>query len=233
MDESKKLSLIRIEKYIAHLGYCSRRQVTRLIDEGRVKLNNEIVKTPTTFIKDSDKIFIDGVLIEKKEEKIWLFHKPRGVVTTHSDPEGRTTVFDLLPRSLGHVISVGRLDLNSEGLLIITNSSDFAHKAMMPNNGWKRVYHVKVFGEIPSDFFEKLQKEITVDEIRYKPMGAEYIRGRGNHNWIKLTLTEGKNREIRKVMEFFGLQVSKLIRVKYGPYSLGNIKVGDILEVEK
>jgi 23S rRNA pseudouridine2605 synthase len=223
---------IRIAKHMAHLGYCSRREAERLISEGgggRVRVNHVLITTPATLVSVDDIISVDGKDICKKAPKMWLYHKPRGLMTTHKDPQNRPTVFDALPKKMGHVISVGRLDLNSEGLLLLTNEPSFAQRAMRPN-GWERVYHVKVFGYLPERFFDTLHQTMIIDGMHYQPMKASYLRGTGKHHWLCLILCEGKNREIRRIMEHYGLAVSRLIRTHYGPYALGNIPQGACVE---
>ncbi|MBN8828580.1 MAG: rRNA pseudouridine synthase [Sphingobacteriia bacterium] len=222
----------RIAKVIANLGYCSRRQAEALIEEGLVYCNNEKVTHPSLKVTLSDIIKVEGKILTKKHESgMWILHKPKGYVTTTSDPENRPTVFDLLPKHLPRLLSVGRLDINSEGLLLLTNDSNIATFLERPENKIKRTYKVRVFGEFNKDYILKLKKGIKVEDIHYKPINAEIISQTKNNAWLKLELFEGKNREIRKIMEHLGLKVAKLIRIEYGNFALGELKTGKIVKV--
>ena len=237
----------RIAKYIAGTGHCSRRAAEALILEGRVRLNNVPVTTPVTFVEDQDKVTVDGKSLAPRNQRtrLWLYYKPKGLVTTHQDPEGRPTVFASLPKSLPRVVSVGRLDLNSEGLLLLTNDGHLARYIELPKTGWPRSYHVRVRGNINNLPFEILRTEgVTIDGFNYQPMSieiAEHTPRKGarvktedsSNNRLNITITEGKNREIRKIMEHFGLQVNQLIRVGYGPFWLDDLMPGKFVEVER
>ena len=218
----------RVAKVIADAGYCSRRQAELLIAEGRVQVNGKIINTPATLISDQS-IKIDNKLINPKQEvAMWIFNKPAGYLTTNSDPKNRKTIFDILPLDLPRVISVGRLDYNSEGLLLLTTSGDLARHIELPKTGWIRKYRVRVHGKINQARLQNLVNGITVDGVRYKFSEVFIEPNSGANTWLRISLKEGKNREIRKVMESLGLQVNRLIRVSYGSFNLGNLKRGQI-----
>ena len=224
---------IRIAKIIAQSGHCSRREAEELIAEGRVKVNGETITSPATFITDHS-IKIDDKLINAKQPvKMWLFHKPEGVLTTSKDPQGRKTIYDLLPKNLPRVITVGRLDFNTEGLLLLTTSGPLARFMELPKTAWTRKYRARVFGKINHERLKKLENGITVDGVRYRGLKVEVEVEKDSNSWLKISLEEGKNREIRKVMEHLGLQVNRLIRVSFGPFSLGDLKVCEVKEVTK
>ncbi|MBN9542289.1 MAG: rRNA pseudouridine synthase [Alphaproteobacteria bacterium] len=226
--------LERIAKVIAANGICSRRDAEKLIEEKKVYCNGTLVEHPSLKVSSNDKIFVDGKFVEpRKDDGIWIYYKPRGVVTTHKDPEGRPTVFELLPKNLPRVISVGRLDINSEGLLILTNNPAIAEYFESPKNAITRTYKVRVFGKFNDDKFHKIEKGITIDNFKYKPISYELISLTPNNTWVRLKLREGKNREIRNIMEHFGLKVARLIREEYGQFSLGDLKPGKLYKVSR
>lgn len=228
MAEEKKPE--RIAKIIARSGFCSRRDAERLIEDGRVRVNGERISSPALNLTDEE-IRIDGKLLSRdNSQRVFVYYKPVGLVTSHRDEQGRETVFDNLPSDIPRVISVGRLDKNSEGLLLLTNDGEFARKMELPENEFERVYRVRVFGQLPRDNFTSLQRGIVIDKVRYAKIDVE-IEKKAINSWLRVTLREGKNREIRKVMAYFGLEVSRLIRVKYGKYELGNLKPGELKEV--
>ena len=223
---------MRIAKFLAQTGVASRRDAEELIRQGRVTINGETITSPAINVSGEEKILLDGErLPEKENTRLWLYYKPTGLVTTHKDEKGRNTVFDNLPPTLPRVISVGRLDLNSEGLLLLTNSGELAHKLELPANGWTRRYKVRVFGQIKDKDLQKMRDGVTIDGINYGSIKAEIESAQGANTWLKVTLTEGKNREIRKVMKYFGLEVSRLIRLSYGPFQLGAMKKGEVKEI--
>ena len=222
----------RLAKFMARSGVCSRRDAEDLIKQKRVTVNGEIIDTPAFKVEGSEKILLDGEkLPEIEQTRLWLYHKPAGLLTTHKDTEARATVFDHLPAGLPRVISVGRLDLNSEGLLLLTNNGELSRKLELPENGWSRRYKVRVHGFINKNKLADLAKGATVDGINYGPVKAELESQNGTNSWLIVTLNEGKNREIRKLMKSIGLEVARLIRLSYGPFQLGNLKKGEVREV--
>lgn len=224
----------RIAKVIAAAGLCSRRMAEQWIAAGRVQVNGTCLTTPACLVDESDIVCVDNQPIQgKQESRLWCYYKPTGLVTTHKDPQGRPTVFETLPAYLPRVISVGRLDLNSEGLLLLTTDGALARKLEHPSKGWKRKYRVRVHGVIPPNMIQKLSKGITVAGIRYAPCDVMVERTQATNSWLLITLTEGKNREIRKLMDSFGLKVTRLIRIAYGPFQLGHLAKGEVREVTK
>jgi len=221
----------RIAKVIARAGICSRRKAEDLITSGHVKINNLIVTNCATKVSADDKIKIDDHLLSKDVTRMWLYHKPRGLITSHNDPGGRPTVFDNLPKTLPRVISIGRLDFNTEGLLLLTNDGEVSRHLELPTNGWIRKYRARVYGRLDIKQLESLKKGITIDSIRYKPVEIELDRHSGENSWLTIAITEGKNREIRKIFEHFGLQVNRLIRIAYGPFQLDDLALGMVKEV--
>lgn len=222
----------RLAKFMARSGVCSRRDAEELIKQKRVTVNGEIIDTPAFKVEGSEKILLDGEkLPEIEQTRLWLYHKPAGLLTTHKDTESRATVFDHLPAGLPRVISVGRLDLNSEGLLLLTNNGELSRKLELPENGWSRRYKVRVHGFINKNKLADLAKGATVDGINYGPVKAELESQNGTNSWLIVTLNEGKNREVRKLMKSIGLEVARLIRLSYGPFQLGSLKKGEVREV--
>lgn len=219
---------------MARAGVCSRRDAEKLIAEGRVKLNGKVLDTPAVKVTTGDKILVDERPVAAAEAtRVWRYHKPAGLVTTHRDPAGRPTVFQHLPASLPRVISVGRLDLTSEGLLLLTNDGALARRLELPANGWRRRYRARAFGRVTQDELDQLRDGIAVDGVRYGSIDAKLDRGQGANAWITLTLTEGKNREVRRVLEALGLKVNRLIRVSYGPFQLGALEPGAVEEIPR
>jgi 23S rRNA pseudouridine2605 synthase len=224
---------IRIAKLIAQCGHCSRREAEALIVEGRVQVNGVTITTPATFITDHS-IKIDGKLINAKQPaRLWLFHKPKAIITTSKDPHNRKTVFDILPKNLPRVITVGRLDYNTEGLLLLTTSGELARHMELPKTGWIRQYRARVFGKLNHERLKKLERGITVDGVRYGSIKVNVDVEKDSNSWLTISISEGKNREIRKVMEHLGLQVNRLIRTSFGPFTLGNLQLGEVKEVTK
>lgn len=224
----------RIAKIMAHAGLCSRRDAEKWIADGRVSVNGQVISTPATLVGEADVITVDGQPVGVRQPaRLWCYHKPAGLVTTHKDPAGRPTVFDNLPKNLPRVVSVGRLDLNSEGLLLLTTDGELARSLELPSRGWKRKYRVRIHGKMTPQIISRLQKGVTIDGIRYAPtiVEIEPNQAQGSNQWILVTLTEGKNREIRKIMAHFGFDVSRLIRVAYGPFQLGNLPPGEVREM--
>lgn len=222
----------RIAKAIARSGLCSRRDAERLIAEGRVKLDGEVIASPARNVTANHVIEVDGKpLGEREPARLWRYHKPSGLVTTHKDEKGRPTVFANLPKSLPRVVSVGRLDFNSEGLLLLTNDGEIARRLEMPAAGWVRKYRVRLFGKVTQADLDKLATGITVDGVAYGPIIADLERSKGVYSWATVSLKEGKNREVKRVMESLGLKVARLIRVAYGPFQLGHLKDGQVEEI--
>ena len=220
----------RIAKIIARSGYCSRRQAEELIIDGRVKVNGQIIDSPATLITDQS-IKIDNKLLAKNEPaKMWIFHKPKGFVCSNKDEKNRKTIFDILPDNLPRTISVGRLDINTEGLLLLTNDGEISRYIELPQNKWIRNYRVRVHGKVNMPRLEKLAKGIRIDGVSYGSIKVE-LEKEGSNSWLKISLTEGKNREIKKVLQYFGLEVNRLIRISFGPFILGNLATGKIKEI--
>ena len=223
---------MRLAKMIARSGVCSRREAEEMIKQGRVTVNGEIVDSPAINVYGNEKVLLDGEKLPQVQvTRVWLYHKPAGLVTSHKDEKNRPTVFDNLPPNMPRVISVGRLDLNSEGLLLLTNNGELSRQLELPSNGWARRYKVRVFGNVNPDRLQNLQRGVVVDGVEYGSIRAEIETKQGANTWLLVTLTEGKNREIRKVMKHLGLEVSRLIRLSYGPFQLGSIRRGEVKEV--
>ena len=222
----------RIAKVMARAGLCSRRDAESWIADGRVTLNGKKLTSPAVNVQPHDVVKVDGKLLPEAEKtRLFRYHKPRGLVTTAKDPEGRPTVFQSLPEKLPRVISVGRLDLNSEGLLLLTNDGELARRLELPATGWVRRYRVRVNGRIDPATLTKLAGGIEIEGVRYGAIEAALDRQQGDNAWLTMSLTEGKNREIRKVCAHFGWTVSRLIRLSYGPFQLGHLEKGEIEEV--
>ena len=222
----------RISKIMARAGVASRRDVERMIMEGRVSLNGVKLDSPVVNATLSDKIEVDGMPIRGAERtRLWLYHKPAGLVTTNSDPEGRPTVFDNLPGELPRVLSIGRLDINTEGLLLLTNDGGLSRVLELPTTGWLRRYRVRAHGEVDQAALDKLKDGIAVDGVLYGAIDATLDRTQGHNVWITMGLREGKNREIKNVLGALGLEVNRLIRISYGPFQLGDLPEGKVLEV--
>jgi 23S rRNA pseudouridine2605 synthase len=233
-DVGKNMQTVRLNKTLADAGVASRRGAETLIAEGRVQVNGVVAETPALQIGAEDVVTVDGHAIARAEKvRLWRYYKPIGLVCTHSDPEGRPTVFEALPPSLGRVISVGRLDVTSEGLLLLTNSGDLARQMELPCNGLKRTYRVRVFGKPTEGTLKAIRAGVTIDGVEYRSAEVA-LEGKGGNTprnvWLTMSLTEGKNREIRRIFEYFGHPVSRLIRITYGDYQLGNLAVGEVQE---
>ncbi len=222
----------RIAKVLARAGLCSRRDAERWIAEGRVAVDGKVLASPAVNVTAASDIRVDHKKIPSPEpQRLWRYHKPAGLVTTHRDEKGRPTVFERLPPELPRLISVGRLDLTSEGLLLLTNDGELARRLELPSNGWLRRYKVRVHGTVDPLALARLEKGITIDRISYGPILAVLDREQGANAWITVSIHEGKNREIRRVMEHLGLTVSRLIRLAYGPFQLGNLERGAVEEL--
>lgn len=222
----------RVAKLLARAGLCSRRDAERWIAEGRVALRGEVLTSPAINVSDPTELSVDGKPLPAAERaRLWRYHKPAGLVTTHRDEKGRETVFGKLPKELPRLISVGRLDLNSEGLLLLTNDGELARRLELPANGWTRRYKVRVHGHVDPARLAALEKGATIDGVSYGPIHAALERQQGSNAWLIVSLREGKNREVRRVMAQLELSVSRLIRLAYGPFQLGNLARGAIEEV--
>jgi 23S rRNA pseudouridine2605 synthase len=224
----------RIAKYLARAGICSRREAEDLIVQGRVRVNGEIIDSPATFVSDADDIRVDsGKKIKKEIPRLFLFHKPVGLLTATKDPRGRPTIFDVMPRTMPRVVSVGRLDMNTEGLILLTNDGEIKRYLELPSTGWVRSYRARVHGTVNVDRLDKLKKGMVVKSVKYGPVIAKLEKAQQSANsWVQLSLTEGKNREVRNLMKAIHLDVNRLIRTSYGPFQLGKLPRGAIIEVK-
>lgn len=223
----------RIAKVMARAGLCSRRDAESWIEAGRVSVNGKKLTSAAVNVEATDMVLVDGKpLPDKERQRVWLYYKPKGLMTTARDPEGRPTVFERLPPEMPRVISVGRLDLNSEGLLLLTNDGELARRLELPSTAWVRRYRVRINGRIDPKMLEPLKAGITIEGVSYGPIEAAMDRQQGANAWITMGLTEGKNREIRRICQHFGWPVSRLIRIAYGPFQLGEMEPGQVTEVK-
>jgi 23S rRNA pseudouridine2605 synthase len=219
----------RIAKLLARAGVGSRRDVERMIEEGRIALNGEIIAQPAPLLSSLDGLTVDGNPVAKPvSTRLYRFHKPAGCLTAARDPKGRKTIYDLLPAGLPRLMPIGRLDYNTEGLLLLTNDGEFKRQLELPASGVERTYRARAFGDISQTQLEDLVEGITIDGVRYGKIDANLERRTGRNQWIELTLTEGKNREVRRVLEHLGLQVSRLIRTRYGQFTLEELDMGAV-----
>ena len=219
----------RIAKLLARAGVGSRRDVERMIEEGRIALNGQTIAQPAPLLSSLDGLTVDGNPVAKPvSTRLYRFHKPAGCLTAARDPKGRKTIYDLLPPGLPRLMPVGRLDYNTEGLLLLTNDGEFKRQLELPASGVERTYRARAFGDISQAQLEELALGITIDGIRYGKIDANLERRTGRNQWIELTLTEGKNREVRRVLEHLGLQVSRLIRTRYGQFTLEGLDMGAV-----
>lgn len=224
----------RIAKVIARAGLCSRREAEAWIADGRVKLNGRLLDTPAIVVKPGDKVEVDGQpLPERDRTRLWLFHKPRGTVTTTHDPEGRPTVFSILPADLPRVMTIGRLDINTEGLLLLTNDGGLARVLELPATGWLRRYRVRAHGDIDQARLDALKDGIAIDGVLYGSVEATLDRKQGDNVWLTIGLREGKNREVKTILGHLGLDVNRLIRVSFGPFQLGELADGAVEEIPR
>ncbi|MEP3640160.1 MAG: pseudouridine synthase [Paracoccaceae bacterium] len=222
----------RIAKVIARAGLASRRGAEDFVRAGRVAVNGKVIDSPALNVTTSDKISVDGKPLQAAEPaRLWRYHKPTGLVTSAKDEKGRSTIFDKLPEELPRVMSVGRLDINSEGLLLLTNDGELKRKLELPSTGWMRRYRVRIHGRPSDESFKPLRDGLTVEGERFQPMQITLDRQQGANAWATIGLREGKNREIRRAMEAVGLTVNRLIRLSYGPFQLGDLTQGTVEEV--
>ena len=222
----------RIAKVIARAGICSRRDAERLIGEGRVNLNGAALSSAAVNVTPKDVITVDGQPLPQKDEtKLWRYHKPGGLVVSNHDPEGRPTVFDKLRQQLPRVLSIGRLDINTEGLLLLTNDGELARFLELPATGWIRRYRVRAYGQIDETALTKIANGVEIEGVKYGPIEAKLESAKGDNQWLTIAIKEGKNREVKRICEYLGLQVNRLIRTSFGPFVLGELARGGIEEV--
>jgi 23S rRNA pseudouridine2605 synthase len=222
----------RIAKLLARAGIASRREIERMIEEGRVAIDGTAIDTPATLLTSLDKVTVDGKPVAAPEPtRLFLYHKPAGLLTTERDPKGRPTIYDKLPAGLPRVMPVGRLDLNTEGLLLLTTDGEFKRQLELPSTGIERTYRARAYGNISQEQLEDLIEGIEIEGIRYGSIDANLERRTGANVWIEMKLKEGKNREVRNVLEHLGLRVSRLIRIAYGAFELGDLAPGEVGEI--
>ncbi len=226
----------RIAKLLARAGVASRREVERMIAEGRVALDGKVLDTPAVKLGSLRGVTVDGKPVEQAEEtRLFAFHKPSGLITAERDPKGRPTIYaalrNALPRNAGRVMSVGRLDFNTEGLLLLTNDGELKRAMELPSSGVPRTYRARAFGDVTQAMLDELIEGVEIDGVRYGRIEADLERGSGKNRWIEMTLTEGKNREVRRVLEHLGLKVSRLLRISYGPFELADLPRGQAVEI--
>jgi 23S rRNA pseudouridine2605 synthase len=225
---------VRIAKALARAGLCSRREAERWIAQGRVSVNGEVLASPARDVSARDRILVDGNELPAPESaRLWRYHKPKGLVTTHKDPEGRKTVFETLPEHLPRVVSVGRLDVSTEGLLLLTNDGALARHLELPATGWLRRYRVRAHGAIAQEALDKLKRGIEIRGVRYGPIEATLDKTQGSNVWLIIGLREGKNREVRTILEHLGLTVNRLIRISFGPFQLLDLEPGGVEAVRR
>ena len=224
----------RIAKIIAESGFCSRRQAEKLIISGKVLVNSIKINTPAYFVDENDKILVEGKLIKRTNKtELFILHKPKGVIVSSGDPQGRKTIYDIIPNNMKQLHYIGRLDFNTEGLLLLTNNGSLKRFLELPVNKIERIYKVKVYGNINNLDNQKLGKGITIDSIKYGPIIINVLDNKGKNTWITVKLKEGKNREIRKIMSHFHLHINDLIRTNFGPFKLSSLKRGEMMMVDQ
>jgi len=238
MDKTESSKGERIAKLLSRAGVASRREAERMIADGRVKIGDEVVSTPATILKNLKGVTVDGKPVKAPEAaRLFAFHKPTGLLTAERDPKGRSTIYDALqnslPKGTPRLMPVGRLDLNTEGLLLLTNDGELKRAMELPSSNIPRTYRARTFGDITQAQLEELIEGITIDGVRYGRIDANLDRRTGRNQWIELTLSEGKNREVRRVLEHFGLKVSRLIRIGYGPFALDDLPRGASVEIRQ
>jgi len=224
---------MRIAKAMAQAGLCSRREAERWIEAGRVCVNGKTLDTPAVIVTPGDTVTVDDKPLPRATSvRLWRYHKPKGLMTTHADPEGRRTVFDALPKDMPRVISIGRLDFATEGLLLLTTSGELARHMELPTTGWLRRYRVRARGAITQEKLDKLKSGIELDGVRFGAIEARLDREQGANIWLTMGLREGKNREVKRVAAHLGLEVNRLIRISFGPFNLGDLQAGDVEEIK-
>ncbi|MEP4197615.1 MAG: pseudouridine synthase [Aliishimia sp.] len=224
----------RIAKVLARAGVASRREAERMILLGQIAVNGKVIDRAALNVTDADEITVNGKPLNAPEPaRLWLYNKPTGLVSTNRDEKGRTTIFDELPEDLPRVMTVGRLDINSEGLLLLTNDGAIKRRLELPSTGWLRRYRVRIHGRPTDDSFAPLRAGLTVDGERFQPMQVTLDRQQGANAWVTVALREGKNREVRRAMDDIGLIVNRLIRISYGPFQLGELKQGEVEEIRR
>ncbi len=222
----------RIAKVLARAGLCSRRDAERWIADGRVSVNGSVLTSPARNVGPGDRIAVDGEPLPQRERtRLWLYNKPRGLVTTARDPEGRRTVFQALPDDLPRVMAVGRLDINTEGLLLLTNDGGLKRVLELPSTGWLRRYRVRAHGVVDPNALESLREGVAVDGVLFGPVEAAIDRVQGANTWLTVGLREGKNREVKRILEHLGLATNRLIRLSFGPFQLGDLETGAVREI--
>jgi 23S rRNA pseudouridine2605 synthase len=225
---------LRIAKAMARAGLCSRREAERWIADGRVSVNGKVLPSPAVEVGPADKVLVDGRPLPLAEPaRLWRYHKPRGLVTTHADPQGRPTVFEKMPPELPRVVSIGRLDYNTEGLLLLTNDGALARHLELPATGWVRRYRVRAKGRITTSDLEKLKDGVEIEGVRYGSVEAAIDSVQGANMWLTIGVREGKNREVRKVLGHLGLEVNRLIRISFGPFQLLDLSPGAVEQVKR
>lgn len=224
----------RIAKLLARAGVASRREIERMIAEGRIAIDGAVIDTPATLLGSLRGVTVDGAPVAEAEApRLFLFHKPAGCLTAERDFSGRKTIYDVLPKDLPRLMPVGRLDMTTEGLLLLTNDGELKRRLELPATGVERSYRARAFGDVSQARLEELIEGVEVDGVRYGRIDANLERRTGRNQWIEMTLTEGKNREVRRVLEYLGLKVNRLIRTRYGPFELGDSAPGELVEVKK
>lgn len=225
---------MRIAKAVARAGLCSRRDAERWIEAGRVSVNGVVLKSPARDVGPADRVLVDGKPLPAAEPvRLWRYHKTRGLVTTHRDPQGRPTVFEKLPPEMPRVVSIGRLDFNTEGLLLLTNDGALARHLELPATGWLRRYRVRAHGRVAQADLDKLKGGIEIEGVRYGPIEAALDKDQGANVWLTIGLREGKNREVRKILSTFALDVNRLIRISFGPFQLVDLAPGAVEPVRR
>lgn len=224
----------RIAKLLARAGVASRREIERMIDYGRIALDGEVLTTPATLLTSLQGVTVDGKPVDAPEPtRLFLFHKPAGFITAERDPKGRPTIYDRLPEGLPRVMPIGRLDMNTEGLLLLTTDGEFKRQMELPSTGVERSYRARAHGTVSQAQLEDLAMGVEIEGIRYGRIDANLERRTGTNQWIEMTLTEGKNREVRRVLEYLGVEVNRLIRTRYGVFELTDLPVGQVYEVQQ